>query len=518
MKKILGRVLIVLPAVAIQVFWFILILGGLGSIRRFLGDWLVTVVNVIFEVIAFLIVLYIISKRDESAYRLLWTIVVILFPILGSILYLVLGNKKTGRRLDAKIRRAAADLGRNEFYIENNAINEVYNEDPRLMQSVSFLCENAKFPMLHNESVKYYPFGELCFKDMCEDLKKAQSYIYMEYFILQRGVFLDTLTDIMAKKVEEGVDVRIIYDDLGSIGTYSIKDVKELRAKGIKIEPFNPFLFIRTQLNNRTHRKMMIIDGEIAYSGGINVADEYINEIHPFGVWKDLGFRMTGKAVESYRFMFMEFWNSLELEEKIVPKPIPAPNERKLVATPDTTDGYIIPYYDSPERDDHSSNLMYVELLSQAKDYVWFFTPYLMLGDALFDAFIFAAKRGVDVRLITPGISDSKFVHRISRGYYLDLLKAGVKIYEYTPGFVHAKAFVVDDKIAGVGTVNLDYRSLFLHYECNSMFYKSSMINEVKSDFLKTQEECELKTVESMTFGKFHRLIDGILRVFAPLM
>ena len=515
-KKIFGRVIIVVPAIAIQMLWWFVVIMFINVLSGYhLGD----IINVIFHILAIIFVLNLVTRRDESSYKILWIIVIVAMPILGGIMYLFLGNKRTGRKLDAKIVKISEALGRKEYFEKENLMDklskEAGNEDARLMQSLSYMSKDICFPMVENESVKYYPFGELVFSDMIEDLKKA---VYIEYFILQRGKFWDTLTDILAERAKNGIDVRVIYDDLGSIGTYSMKDVKELSEKGIKCIPFNPFLIIRTQLNNRTHRKIMVIDGEIAYSGGINIADEYINEIHPYGVWKDLGFRLTGKAVESYRLMFLEFWNAITVKDVIVPEELPLPDKRHLVRIPEKTDGYVLPYYDSPERNDHTSNILFTEILSMAKDYVWFFTPYLMLGDALFDAFIRAAKRGVDVRLITPGVSDSKIVHRISRSYYKDLLSAGVKIYEYTPGFVHAKAFVSDDKVCGIGTVNLDYRSLFLHYECSSIFYKSDIIKTLKEDYLSTQDDCNEKTVEEMTFGAFHRLIDAILRVIAPLL
>lgn len=517
-KKIFGRVVIVLPAIALQVLWYLLIFRFINYLSDYhLGD----IIHVIFSALAVIFVTSLISRRDESSYKLLWVTVIVAMPILGSILYLFLGNKRTGKHLDRKIEVASEALERKKFCKEENVLEEVdisKYEAKRLLQSLSHICDDTHFPMLHNESAKYYPMGELVFEDMCKDLRKAEKYVYIEYFILQEGKFWNTLTDILAEKAQNGVDVRVIYDDLGSIGTYSVKDVAGLRKKGIKCIPFNPFLLIRTQLNNRTHRKIMVIDGEIAYSGGINIADEYINEIHPYGVWKDIGFRLTGKAVYSYELMFLEFWNSSKHTDEVIINEPPSLNNRHMINEIPENDGYILPYYDSPERNDHTSNVLYTEILTMATDYVWFYTPYLMLGDSLFDAFIRAARRGVDVRLITPGVSDSKLVHRISRSYYKDLLEAGVKIYEYTPGFVHAKAMICDDIVAGIGTVNLDYRSLFLHYECSSLFYKSNIIFDLKNDYLKTQSECTQILKENWTFTAFHKFIDNLLRLIAPLL
>ena len=394
-------------------------------------------------------------------------------------------------------------------------MDEIAKEDVRLSQTLSFITESTGFPLLKNDSSKYYPFGEDMFADMCEDLKTAESFIFIEYFIIQSGKFWGTITEILAERVKAGVDVRVMYDDLGSIATYSVKDISELSKQGIKCVPFNPFFLIKSQLNNRDHRKIMVIDGRVAYSGGVNLADEYINEKQMFGRWKDIGFRVTGKAVACYTYMFAEFWNAFA-HDKISDEEL---NKVAALEIPPCWDnGYILPYYDSPMRDEHTSNILFTEVLSTAKDYVWFYTPYLMLGDALFDAFIRAARRGLDVRIIMPGIPDKKLVYRLSRSYYEDLLKAGVKIYEYTPGFVHAKAFVSDDKLAGIGTVNLDYRSLFLHFECSSVFYKADIVKELQTDYLNTLEECRERSLEDINRKLVHKLIDNFLRVLAPLL
>lgn len=514
MKKILGRILVVIPALAIQILWIHLLLGGLD---RVVQGHLSDIVNVVFTVLAVLFVLNLVSKRDESSYKLLWAIVIVAMPILGAILYVFLGNKHTGARLKRELRKSAESLSKAEYASEKDMSEELKKEDLRLGQSFQHVTRTTKYPVLSNGTSKYYPFGEDMFADMCRDLKTAEKFIFVEYFIIQRGKFWDTLTDILAEKAAAGVDVRVMYDDLGSIGTYSRKEVRMLTQKGITCATFNPMLFITTQLNNRDHRKIMVIDGKIAYSGGVNLADEYINEKEIYGRWKDIGFRVTGDGAASYTYMFAEFWNAFSKNKIEVSQIDPA-----LTANAPNTEvvenGYILPYYDSPVRNEHTSNVMYTELLSLATDYVWFFTPYLILGDALFDAFIRAAQRGVDVRIIMPGIPDKKIVYRLSRSYYRDLLKAGVRIFEYTPGFVHAKAVIADDKVAGIGTVNLDYRSLFLHFECNSLFYKADIIESVKADYLKTLEDCRERTLDDINNGRIHRFIDSIIRVVAPLM
>ena len=512
-KKILGRVLVVVPAVALQIFWVVLIFDGLDMVVK---GYLTEIISAIFKILAVLFVLSLVTRRDESTYKLLWVIVIVSMPILGAILYFFLGNKHTGSRIKKKMKKSAESFSVEEYAGQMDLSEEVKALDLRLGQTFQHIFISTGFPVLRNGTSRYYPFGEDMFSDMCRDLREAKKYIFIEYFIIQNGKFWGTLTDILEEKAAEGVDVRVMYDDLGSIATFSAVDMYELTRKGIKCIAFNPLLFVTTQLNNRDHRKIMVIDGRVAYSGGVNLADEYINEKVLFGRFKDIGFRITGEGVKSYTYMFAQFWNAFSndhiLKDYII--------ENALSESPDeeTENGYIQPYFDSPVRDEHTSNVFYTEILSTATEYVWFFTPYLMLGDALFDAFIRAAQRGVDVRIIMPGIPDKKLVYRLSRSYYRDLILSGVKVYEYTPGFVHAKAMLCDDKVAGIGSVNLDYRSLFLHFECNSIFYKADIIGELKKDYLKTLKECRERTVESINNNYLHRLTDSLLRVIAPLL
>lgn len=510
MKKVLGRILIVLPAIALQTGWYCVMFGLLRNL--FYGHFW-TVINGVLSILAVIFVVGLVSKRMDSSYKLLWAILMVSMPILGVLLYFMLGNKATGRKLQKKLNASVSGLPELIRQEHQENLSKVQQEDLRFGQILSQVSQATGFPLFKNSTGKYYALGEEMFRDMCSDLRCAKKYIYVEYFIIQSGLFWDSLTDIMAEKVRECVDVRVIYDDLGSIGTFSVTDVKALTRKGIKCIPFNPFLFIKSQLNNRDHRKFMVIDGQIAYSGGVNLADEYINETHPYGHWKDIGFRITGEGVSAYSHMFVEFWNAfspnkIPTETGISPEAIPA----------DRSCGYLLPYYDSPTGDEHVSNALYIEILSATTDYVWFYTPYLLPGDTLTDAFIRAARRGVDVRIMMPGVSDNRVVHRISRSYYRELLQAGVKIYEYTPGFLHAKALIADDKIASIGTTNLDYRSLFLHFECNALFYKTDILQDLRQDYLTTLESCVTITPDSLKDGLLHNLGDSFLRIIAPLL
>lgn len=353
------------------------------------------------------------------------------------------------------------------------------------------------------------------FPDMLRDMKSAKRSIYIEYFIIEPGQMWDAMMEVLEDKLRQGVDVRVMYDDLGSISSFNFSNARELTQKGIPCVPFNPLLALKGTANYRDHRKMLIVDNEIAYSGGINLSDRYINLEHPYGHWKDTGFRLTGEGVHSFTHMFLTFWNAFALKKGEAGTPMPA--QQDSAEAPQETDGYVLSYYDSPLEHDATSNQLFIDLLSQSTDYAWFFTPYLMLGDDLMAAMLAAARRGVDVRIIMPGIPDKKLIFRMSRSFYQVLLNGGVKIYEYTPGFVHAKSFVSDDKVATIGTVNLDYRSLFLHFENNSLFYRSGIVEKIKEDFLATQALCsEVKPYDKKRYSR-RWAVDGLLRIFAPL-
>lgn len=510
MRRIIGRIIIVIPAVVLQALWYFLVLS---FFNRLLNGHLGDILNAVFSILAIIFATSLVAKTDESSYRLLWVMVIMATPVLGAFLYLMFGNKSSGIRLKKKMEDSYYKLSPKKSSDAEYNLRFIRKENIRLEQTLGHITDSTGFPVLRNESAKYYPFGEDMFEDMCEDLRQAQDYIYVEYFIIKSGIFWDTLTDIMAERAFAGVDVRVIYDDLGSIGTYSGSDIRNLRKRGIRCIAFNPFFLIRSQLNNRDHRKIMVIDGKIAYSGGINLGDEYINKDVRFGRWKDIGFRLTGEGVLSYTYMFTEFWNAFA-DDKIPKSEI----EKRYDIESSVADGYVLPYYDSPMRSEHTSNELFTEILSTATHYVWFYTPYLILGDTLYDAFLRAAKRGVDVRIIMPGIPDKKMIFRLSRSYYEELIKAGVRIFEYTPGFVHAKAFIADDVVAGIGSVNLDYRSLFLHFECNAVFYKASIIGDLKKDFENTQDDCKEIFSRDINRGPIHRFVNNVLRVFAPLL
>lgn len=503
MKKILARLVIIIPAVLLQILWYSLLF-------YFFKDY-VNILVAIINILSIVFVFYVVNSHEESNYKIIWLIVILALPIFGTIIYLFFGNKNTSRKLGKKLQTARHELHHYTHGKNKSEVKDLMYLDYRVYQSFKYIEGLSHFRTVKNQNAKYYHVGDAFFQDLIEELKKAKNYIFIEFFIINRGKLFDDVVAILEEKVKEGVDVRIIYDDFGSISTLSLKDLNYLRSKGIKTTLFNPVTFFRPVINSRDHRKMVIIDGKIAFTGGNNLADEYANIITRFGHWKDVGFSITGKGVRNYLYMFVEFWNAFS-NDKI------EDIYRDLSGDDNHNDGYVLSYYDSPYYKEPVSNNAYIEFLSIAKKYCWFYTPYLILPSSLKDAMMRAAKRGVDVKIFMPGIPDKKIVYRMSRSYYHDLLKSGVRIYEYTPGFLHAKSVLVDDEICAIGTVNLDFRSLFLHFENNSIFYKSDIIEDLKFDM----EEMIIysREIKTNTFKTniVKRAFDAVLRIFAPLV
>ncbi|MBR3180467.1 cardiolipin synthase [Candidatus Saccharibacteria bacterium] len=505
MKRLLRKLSVVLVALFLEGL-VLLVLSSLVSSHAAILEAIVSLIAVFFA-------LTIVDAHGETAYETLWLLLILIFPLPGLILYWLFSKKSILNPLGdqlANSRKNMPDLCDNRF--ERYATLEKQNL--RLAETFRYIENKTGFPTLPAESTDYFSLGEEMYARMLEDLKSAKKYIFVEYFILNHGSMLDSILEILEQKAKAGVDVRILYDDLGSLSTFSENDAAILRKKGIKCHAFNPILLIRGTINNRDHRKILIIDGEIAYSGGINLADEYINKKMRFKHWKDIGFRIDGAPVKNYVKMFVEFWNAYTPSRARL-SPLDYLSPTRDVAP--VKNGFILSYYDSPFTEASISNNLYIELLSQATKYAWFYTPYLMFGDSLMSAFVRAAERGIDVRIFMPGVPDKKLVYRMGRSFYPALLKAGVKIYEYSPGFLHAKASVVDGKVATIGSVNLDYRSLFLHFENNTIFYKTNLIKDLVKDFKETQKLSVERTENNLKFSRPQKILNILLRLFAPL-
>lgn len=501
-RVIASRLIITIIAMLFQAFWIYEFI-----VLAFDGIY----ISIIVRILAFLFVLYVASQRKDSSYRILWLIIILTLPVFGTIMYICWGDGRTSKPLDNKLKNARKSI-QVKLKQDNEILNEIKKSDNHLAQNFAYIERKTGFPAYRNEFSEYYECGENLYKSILKELEKAEKFIFIEYFIISEGKFWNSMLEILEKKAKQGVDIRVIYDDFGSLMRLPAGYQYILSKKGIKCIQFNPIqLFFSGTLNNRDHRKILVIDGKVAFSGGINLADEYINEYERFGYWKDTAFKTTGPVVQSYTYMFTEFWNAFSKDK------IPVEDIKPLDYENTSEKGYIQTFYDSPTNPDAISNDLYIDLLSQATEYAWFLTPYLMLGDNLRDSFIRAAQRGVDVRIYMPGIPDKKIVNRLSKSYYKQLLEAGVKIYEYTPGFLHAKSVLIDDEIGTIGTVNLDFRSFFLHFECNTLFYKAPILLDLKNDIIKTQNKCKQVNLEQSKTKLFDRIINGVLRIFAPL-
>ncbi|MCL2380311.1 MAG: cardiolipin synthase [Treponema sp.] len=464
--------------------------------------------------ISALVFLFIIGSDKASSYKISWVIIILLFPIGGGTLYLVAGNKRPTKKIAAHMDKHALvarllDADGNLPFVDKVQCGRMYS----LFQ---YIRNCSSYHAYQNTHVKYYPMGQLMFEDMLAGLAKAEKFIFVEYFIIKKSHMWDKMLEVLEHKASQGVDVRLIADDMGSHRLFSRSYEAGLRAKGIKVLRFNPLVpYLQLFMNYRDHRKIMVIDGLVAFNGGINIADEYINKKKPFGIWKDTGVRLEGDAVWSFTLMFIEMWDTFCKANEHIDNHL-----SYKCATPDTIkpDGLVLPYSDSPLDNEELAENVYVDILYHAEKYVYIFTPYLIISEKMSKALQMTAKRGVDVRLITPGISDQKIPHRLARSYYRRLLKAGVRVYEYTPGFLHAKSFISDDEVAIVGTINLDYRSLYLHFECATLLFRSSAIPDIKTDFILTLEESREIKLDSKKRRIFGELIDAILHLFAPLM
>lgn len=352
------------------------------------------------------------------------------------------------------------------------------------------------------------------FADMIAEMEKAKEYIFFEYFIIEDGIMWNRMLDLLTRKVKEGVDVRMIYDDVGSMFLLANDFPLEMERLGIKCLAFNRFRpIVSAVMNHRNHRKILIIDGHTGFTGGINIADEYINEKVRFGHWKDTGIMLKGEGVWSFLAMFIEMWNAFREDKLNIEEYY---SKRKSV-NKEGSDGFVQPFSDSPLDNEPLGENIYIEILSQANDYVYIFTPYLIIDNELQSALQLAAKRGVDVRIITPGIPDKKLVFRITRSNYIPLLKSGVRIYEYSPGFMHAKSYVSDDRLGVVGTVNMDYRSLYLHFECGVVLYEDQAIMQLKKDSLESLSLSKEIKIEDLNKGFFAGIFDAIIKLFAIL-
>ncbi len=455
-------------------------------------------------------VFYLFNNSMDYSAKLTWMFLITLFPVPASLMLwytqMNIGHRLITVRQKELITETKGMLPQKQETIAKKELVDSGTDD-----LCRYLNRSGCFPIYENTEATYFPLGENKFTAVIEELKKAESFIFMEYFIVDEGYMWGSILKILAEKAKQGVDVRVMYDGMCEVTLLPHDYPKRLEGLGIKCKQFSPIQpFVSTHYNYRDHRKILVIDGKVAFNGGVNLADEYINRIERFGHWKDAALMLKGEAAQSFTLMFLQMWNMVEPDVKW---------EQAGICVAARTDGFVMPYCDCPLDGEKVGESVYIDILYRAKHYVHIMTPYLILDNELETALKYAAERGVDVKLIFPGVPDKKAAYALGKTHYRSLVGAGVKIYEYTPGFVHAKVFVSDNEKAVVGTINLDYRSLYHHFECATYLYRASCIADIEKDFADTLAKCRRVTMETIRNEKRSmKLLGGFMKILAPLM
>lgn len=505
-RIVFSRTGIILLLILLQIALFIKIPSYLGSYMNYMRGAM-TVLSVI-------VIIYIVNTEGNPAFKTTWILFVISFPVVGVLFYVYVqaqpGTKFMQRRLAALKIETDPYMKQDEEVVRTMRASKSANAN-----LAYYLSHQLGFPTYRNTEVEYLPIGEAKFSVLIEELKNAKKFIFMEYFIVEEGYMWDTILSVLRRKVREGVEVRFMYDGMCAISMLPYNYPEYLKKFGIKCKMANAMRpFLSTVQNNRDHRKICVIDGKIGFTGGINIGDEYINKKVRFGHWKDTAVMLKGDAVQSLTMMFLQMWNVGERRAEsyrkyLTPK---RPGFRREL-------GYVIPYADSPFDNENVGEEVYFHILNHAKKYVHIMTPYLILDNEMITTLTRVAKSGIEVVIIMPHIPDKWYAFVVAKTYYKELIEGGVQIYEYTPGFVHAKVFVSDDDTATVGTINLDYRSLYLHFECGVFIYNNSEIDRIERDFQKTLTRCHKVTlIEVKNRTLFTKITGQVFRLLAPLM
>ena len=504
LKKLFQRVVMVSISILAQLAVFVLMIWKFQDSNEFF--------YVALLIVSVAVTLNIISKNTNPAYKIAWLVPILVFPVFGGLFYLMLGGNRLSRHQRKKMQAVEHNM---RCHLPQNpeTAAALQEEDGGAAMQSAYIRSVAGCPVYTQTETEYFPLGDLAYPAMLEELRKAEKYIFLEYFIIGTGRMWDGILEVLKEKAAEGLDVRVMYDDFGCITLLPAGYWQELERFGIKSCVFGPFVPVASaRLNNRDHRKLMIIDGKVGFTGGINLADEYINEKERFGHWKDNAIVLRGEAVWSMTVMFLSLWDYVRGEQDSIPSFIPP--EPAVQGK-----GFVQPYTDNPLDDEPVGGSVYMNLISRACRYIHIMTPYLIIDYGMLQALTNAAKSGVEVVILTPHIPDKWYVHAVTRAYYEDLVKGGVKIYEYTPGFIHSKVFSVDGEYATVGTVNLDYRSLYLHFEDGVFLYRADCVEAVEQDFRETIPVCQEITLEQCRATSLPvRLLRSVLRLLAPLM
>lgn len=465
-----------------------------------------------FTLISIVIVLFIINSKRNPSYKIAWIIPLLLFPGFGVLIYTMYMLQFSIRNM--KKRLSEEEIVSKKYLRQNNSVlNSIRKNDKYLYNLAKYVDNVSNYRIYGVNNIDYFSNCVDLYDDLLEELSKAQDYIFLEFFIIDKGYMLDGILNILKNKVKEGVEVRIMYDGMGSLFTMHKDFVSELESYGINVKIFSPLKpIISFHYNYRDHRKLIIIDGKIVYTGGFNIADEYINKRERFGYWKDNGIKLDSLVVNSYVVMFLELWNIDTNREEY--------NKYVRYDYSDNLDnGYVIGYGTSPFYDNQLGKRIYLDIINRAVDYVYIMSPYLILDDEMMASLSYASLRGVDVKIFMPSIPDKKLIYYLGRSYYKELLDVGIEIYEYKLGFNHSKVFLSDDMVTVVGTINLDYRSLYLHFENGCYIYKSDVIKDIKHDFKNAlKNSIKISDTNIKEYSIVKRVLGKILRLLAPLL
>ncbi len=521
-KAIFSRMVITVVLVLIQAFLLF------SSFYWLSNYW--PVISIIMNLLSVVLLVFVVNRDMNPAFKLTWAIPLCIFPLFGGLLYLYVEGNLATLAIKKSINRRIEE---SRPYLEQDRdVRKRLDEKPCSMSSVSRYVENVGgFPTYANIRVTYFPLGEDKFADLLPELEKAEHFIFLEYFIIYQGSIWESILDILKRKAAAGVDVRLMYDGTCALNGLPRKYEEGLQKAGIKTRIFLPAVpLFSTHQNHRDHRKILVIDGRVAYNGGVNLADEYANRKHPYGHWKDTAVKVEGDAVQSFTVMFLQLWYSIGPESnkkyilgeylKYLPERTmdEAGAKAQRTAAKDAF-GYVMPYGDGPHSRHCLAENVYLDILNRANRYIHVMTPYFINSNDMIRAFKYAAERGTDVKLIVPHIPDKKIIYDVTRNYYPVLLRAGVHVYEYTPGFIHAKVVTSDDNKAVVGSINFDFRSLYHHFECATYIYRNPVIEEIEADFQKTLQSCQEVTMEYYKAIPWYRRLTGkVLNLFAPLL
>lgn len=502
------RLIFTLFVIAVQVYWLVNVFTRLNAYYSWIGIGT--------KVLSIILSFAIIGRRQNYSVKLLWIVLILLFPIIGIVLYVLVNLTEESNPLRKKYAENDKQLLPMLPSCEKQ-IKRIEQKDSHIAGVFKYTYNMSQFPVYNNSDIKFFADSSDALEAQKEAMRNAKKFIFLEYFAIEDTSSFHGILEILEQKVKEGVEVRILFDDFGSVTYISGRFVKKMEKLGIKCRDFSPFVPIfHVFMDHRDHRKITVIDGNVGFTGGYNLADEYFNVIHPRGHWKDSGVRITGEATKSLTAMFLETWNAISGKKDVKDNFADYMNDVSYFAK---EDAFIQPYADSPVDTVHVGEDVYLNIINSAEKYLYICTPYLIIMDEMKKALCLAAERGVDVRILTPGIPDKKFTYRCTRSTYTRLVGHGIHVYEYTPGFNHAKQVVCDDKIATCGTVNFDYRSFYHHYEDGVIMYNCKAVSEIKKDFDETfpkSEDVSEKYKNKNTM--FHRIYFGVIRLFAPLM